>query len=115
MICYPVDNRSCADCHEDVHLGQLGNECKDCHKVDSFKVRSYKHKPGEMSPKGKHLSAPCDECHRISTVDFGAGKGMAVKYKGIDFSCHICHEDVHEGEYGKKCVKCHNQDNFEVE
>ncbi|MGA1867528.1 MAG: hypothetical protein ACMUJM_03165 [bacterium] len=112
---YLLDDRSCIDCHKDVHLGQLGKECNTCHKVDSFNVPTYNHKPGKISPKGKHLFLPCDECHRVSTVDFGTGKGMAVKYKGIDFSCHICHEDVHEGEYGKKCIDCHNQNSFEVE
>lgn len=110
-----LDNKMCVDCHRDIHLGQLEGNCEHCHNTNSFKMESYRHKHSEMSPKGKHSSLACDECHRQSKIGHDAGFGMAVKYKNIDFQCHSCHEDVHDGEYGTDCYECHNQETFEVE
>ena len=110
-----ISKSRCINCHQDVHLGQLGTECQRCHNAESFGVSSYKHQESPMRPEGKHLELPCDECHRMRYETYPSGRGMAVKYKGIDFRCDRCHEDIHEGEYGKDCNECHTQDSFEPE
>src|SRR5262249_54856163 len=39
----------------------------------------------------------------------------AVKYTGLEPACLTCHEDIHKGELGKECNKCHTAgENFKT-
>lgn len=112
---YLLDKTRCINCHFDVHLGQLGDRCDQCHGEESFKVIAYQHKESEKSPKGKHLDLLCHDCHTMEYAEYPSEKGLAIRYKGVDFTCNRCHEDPHDGEYGKDCSECHEQDTFEME
>ncbi|MBN2372247.1 hypothetical protein JXL19_00460 [bacterium] len=111
---YLLDMHECVLCHDDVHMGQLGPECHRCHDAKSFNTETYTHQT-DKAPKGKHLQWSCDECHKMESGNYPLGKGVAVRYTGLDFTCNKCHEDVHDGEYGKDCAECHNQDTFKKE
>lgn len=112
---YLLYKTECVDCHQDIHLGQLGTRCDQCHHKDGFEIEGYQHEESEKSPKAQHLNMACSECHRMEYAGYPAGEGLAIRYKGIDFSCTRCHEDVHDGENGTECLECHNQNNFEME
>lgn len=102
---------TCATCHTDVHLGQLGASCETCHTDQTFKLTAYTHK----NPKqraffvGPHLKAACDTCHTPAAATFPAGKGTAVRY-AVPTECTSCHRDVHNGQLGPKCADCHRLD-----
>ena len=120
ITCHPAGSyllfkTECIDCHEDIHLGQLGVLCDQCHNKESFRIKDYKHPESEKSPKARHLTIVCTECHRMEYSDYPSGKGLAIRYKGVDFACIRCHEDVHDEENGTDCLECHNQNSFEME
>ena len=98
---------TCASCHRDIHLGQLRESCDTCHTTSSFVVSSYEHKNG---PKdffvGPHLSPACAACHKITTGQFPAGSGTAIKFK-VGSACVACHVDIHRGAMGPNCRDCH--------
>lgn len=112
---YSLDKTECVHCHHDIHLGQLGTQCAKCHNAETFNIISYKHQDTDKAPKGEHLQIICDECHKMQYDQYPSGEGRSIKYKGINFMCHRCHDDVHDGEHGKNCSKCHSQFSFEVE
>jgi len=114
MGSYLLYKTGCIDCHEDFHLGQLGFKCDECHHKKDFHISDYQHAESEKSPKAKHLSLPCTECHRMEYGHYPSKTGVTTKYKGADFSCTRCHEDAHEGENGTDCLECHNQNTFEM-
>lgn len=116
-VCHPEDSYllhkiECIDCHRDVHQGQLGTKCNDCHNEKKFKVIKYKHKESDKSPKGKHIDLQCIDCHIIEYKDYYSDENMLIKFIGTDFFCSKCHDDVHDGEYGTDCLRCHNQISF---
>lgn len=99
---------TCATCHADIHLGQLGAACETCHTDQTFKLSAYTHK----SPKqraffvGPHVTADCATCHTPAAAAFPAGRGTAVRY-AVPTECTSCHRDVHNGQLGPKCGDCH--------
>ena len=90
----------CFSCHEkdDIHRGQLGQMCKDCHTETSFKNASFDHSKGEFSLEGKHKEVACDLCH----PDY--------RYKNTPETCITCHliNDNHDSKPDEKCERCHN-------
>jgi hypothetical protein len=91
----------CYDCHkkDDVHKGQLGKECQDCHAETRWKKVSFDHSKTRFPLLGKHADVKCKACH---------AKG---KYKGVPRDCYGCHkkDDVHKGSQGPACEKCHDE------
>ncbi|MEZ5420885.1 MAG: hypothetical protein R2708_26580 [Vicinamibacterales bacterium] len=102
---------TCASCHQDVHLGQLGARCETCHTDQAFKLASYTHRNAAQASffVGAHRKAACSACHTQATGRFSAGTGTAVRY-AIDTACTSCHRDVHNGALGPKCADCHRLD-----
>lgn len=99
---------TCAACHADVHLGQLGSGCESCHTATTFRVASYKHRSRAVLAlmTGAHARAACADCHKSSTGTFPAGKGTAVRFV-TGTTCVSCHNDVHRGALGTNCGNCH--------
>lgn len=105
--------KNCSSCHNDVHKGAFGNQCKACHNEESFhKIvagQGFNHSITGFTLAGKHQKLDCRECHEKS---FGLG-GHFKEFKAKDVNdCRICHKDVHEGKFGNKCLDCHNQNSF---
>ena len=108
--------RTCTACHTDVHLGQLGAACERCHQVDRAKFAfTIDHQTAAFTLKGKHAAVECRSCHKQETGRFPAGQGTAVRLKGIDSTCRACHTDVHLGQVGASCEKCHSPETFHIE
>jgi hypothetical protein len=58
----------------------------------------------EFPLAGAHVTVNCDDCHR----------SPLERIKAIDRSCRTCHRshDVHDGEFGTDCGRCHTADSF---
>ena len=90
----------CYDCHksDDSHKKRLGKKCQDCHSEKNWKKTKFDHDKTEYKLEGKHKKVVCGECHPNQ------------RYKATPHKCAACHkvQDVHRGEFGNGCEKCHN-------
>ncbi len=98
---------ACITCHKDVHLGQLGDHCSECHRTDTFKLTSHDHRGDPEFFTGGHATVECRACHRAVETDFPAGHGEAIQFTNLDRQCSTCHEDVHKATLGDDCASCH--------
>ena len=91
---------ACGSCHarDDVHAGQLGSNCGQCHTTSAWKPANFNHNTTAFPLTGAHTGAACSSCH--------AG-GV---YRGTPTSCGSCHasDDRHNGAYGSNCGSCHS-------
>lgn len=101
-------SRTCASCHRDTHLGQVGGQCERCHNPTSFAVSNYRHTgvTAAVFSAGRHGRAACVACHKRTTGVFPQGRGTAVRF-ALDTRCSTCHADVHHGSLGSNCLRCH--------
>lgn len=111
----------CVDCHHDEHRGQVGNECQKCHKPTEFKkAPGFDHNKGaRFALQGKHRKVKCGECHDtvndITAAPVFPERRAAtfLKMKPIPHaSCTDCHDDVHQGNFGQDCTRCHTPDDW---
>jgi hypothetical protein len=97
---YRAARQECFSCHEDddVHHGNLGEACTDCHEVKGWKQHEFDHDETDYRLLGKHAEVACDGCH--------AGE----RYEGTPEACNDCHRfnDVHAGRFGAACDDCHS-------
>lgn len=110
-----IDFANCNSCHGDVHQGNLGTNCKQCHTEEGFSLlaglRNFNHNTTGFPLKGRHRSVDCTECHKMGAAPsrlFQDNIGISTN------ACATCHEDVHEGKFGNNCVECHNEDSFRM-
>lgn len=94
---------SCISCHraDDKHKGANGTTCERCHTASSWKKTSFDHDTQTRFPlKGSHGRLQCAACHKA---------GVTVQKPATD--CVSCHakDDVHKGQQGKNCARCHNE------
>ncbi|RME73807.1 MAG: hypothetical protein D6776_06370 [Planctomycetota bacterium] len=85
-----------------------GTDCAACHITANWhklrprpKVR-FRHKLTGFPLRAAHASLQCNRCHD--------GRGIAREAAG----CVVCHADVHKGENGQHCERCHNERSFTV-
>ena len=105
---------TCVSCHRDVHLGQEGAACEQCHTVSTakFAVENVVHTQFRFALTGKHTQVACASCHKVETGTFPAGTGTATRLKGVSHECRACHADVHLGQLAGACEACHTTDTF---
>ena len=97
----------CVSCHLEVdpHDGHFEDSCGACHNPVAWDIWTFDHNvQTEFVLEGAHAVVACDDCHR---------SGLA-KMKGIDGSCISCHRasDIHDGEFGADCGRCHSAESF---
>jgi len=93
----------CFACHkaDDFHQGRNGSKCEKCHSSKRWKEVRFDHtKDTDFPLHGKHAKLSCESCH----------KGSVYKEE-LDQKCYSCHrlEDVHKGQEGRQCDRCHNE------
>lgn len=98
--------RGCIDCHsgDDIHKGNLGKECAKCHSPNGWRIWEFDHgKETGFALNGAHAKLACAGCH----------KQPAGQVK-LNATCLACHEqdDVHLGQYGRQCDRCHSTATF---
>ena len=98
--------RICYDCHrlDDVHKGNNGRKCQDCHTGKSWLESEFDHDTKTDFPlRGAHKKASCQACHQANAFDIKTDKAC--------YSCHK-HEDAHKDQLGKQCESCHNESSW---
>ena len=96
----------CVDCHEgdDVHEGGLARQCDQCHTPNAWQLWNFDHdKQTNFSLTGKHTGLTCSACHPANSDP--------KKTPGFCGSCHRA-QDIHRGEFGPDCGRCHSTDDF---
>jgi len=99
----------CIDCHQadDVHGGERGEACGDCHTTERWDDSRFDHKAVTgFALEAAHAELECASCHLT---------GMSLKEPPTD--CAGCHSsnDVHKGQRGNDCAQCHNQRSWRIE
>lgn len=94
---------ACYSCHKlsDKHQGRYGKNCSICHTTASWVEHRFDHNEDTaFKLRGKHKKIYCEDCH----------KGMVFK-EDLGRHCYACHrqDDVHKGQEGKQCAKCHDE------
>jgi hypothetical protein len=106
--CHPASGTDpqprCASCHEDVHMGQAGRQCADCHRPDRWSLVRFDHNLALWPLRGKHFVTPCLDCHRnqqwvglrTDCVDCHfaealAGPANIPAHSGAPSECTDCH------------------------
>lgn len=103
---------TCAGCHEDVHLGELGGDCDRCHSTRNFvdradEVRS--HRATRFPLTGAHLALDCAECHETG--------GPSLRFANTPTDCGVCHRADYESAtnpdhvaagFPTDCDQCHS-------
>lgn len=104
--------KTCKSCHEDIHKGDLGDQCSKCHNTSSFnKIENFDHSKTAFRLTGAHSKVSCIKCHPNQIVN---GKEIP-KLTGIAFlSCKNCHQDFHKGKFGNDCQSCHTTAGFRI-
>lgn len=103
-------SQKCSGCHEDNHLGALGDNCLKCHNTNAFKpVNLFDHNQTVFRLTDSHLKVSCSGCHKSLLIN---GKKFQ-KFSAPEFrNCTPCHKDVHQGKLGRDCRKCHETTDF---
>ncbi len=100
----------CSSCHLDVHLTSLGDECTQCHGMDSWQVtpQTFDHNLTQFSLLGAHASVSCQECHT---------EGGLSGYSQTPTDCYSCHRTDYdltdspshtEAGINTECTICHS-------
>lgn len=97
---------TCNDCHQtqDIHLGALGRDCGMCHTPNAWQSWVFDHNNAtQYELQGKHRDISCGACHKPGTDP-----------KNTPHLCGNCHrqQDVHNGEFGDHCERCHLPESF---
>lgn len=108
-----LKQKECLSCHNDIHKGQVGQKCLNCHSSLGWKIPQFDHNSKTKYPLlDKHAELKCDKCHKTNssiTVSENKKSFPLVKYKPIPNQCVDCHKDPHKGNLGKSCSECHSE------
>lgn len=97
----------CVSCHapDDVHRGERGAKCADCHTTAGWKTSRFDHgKQTGFTLQGAHTSLDCQACHRSGNL-----------HEKLPRQCTGCHQgqDAHAGRFGSDCARCHQADKWQ--
>ena len=96
---------NCFGCHPEpqVHKGQYGTACEQCHSTRSFADIKPLHDVGDFSLKGMHDNIACERCHKDNRPLAGSGN--------LCINCHR-QDDIHNNSLSPRCGECHTQWSF---
>lgn len=88
------------------------NACWSCHREHRGRgaqlvvwpgglTKTFDHQLAGWALVGQHQKAACSACHRARNSTGG------TTYLGQSTACASCHQDAHEGRYGRSCETCH--------
>ena len=123
----------CADCHADVHAGQLSarpnkGACESCHSVTGFAPSTFtlaQHASLKLPLEGRHAAITCGACHGAARPGLPpagpvASLGAAKVALTLPAQCTTCHVDAHTGRFeaagavplAGSCSACHTTTAF---
>ncbi len=96
----------CVKCHTD-HFGKDFNIVKWETSAEDFD-----HRQAGYPLTGKHAGLACSRCHEPGHIAASERARIKVKdlkrtYLGLSPQCATCHTDVHHGQLGNGCARCH--------
>jgi len=105
-----ISFKNCSSCHQDVHQGRLGSDCRSCHATSSWQSvanTKFNHNKTSFPLKGLHRQVKCASCHK---------PGQPLKITCYE-RCQDCHSDFHRGQFERlpekgACETCHTVDGF---
>jgi hypothetical protein len=108
--------RSCTSCHVDAHQGALDKNCLTCHDVEHWKpVPRFDHAKTNYPLTGAHATVKCAACHespRLQLASTASGAPIP-RFQPLEYrECSACHADVHRGQLGAACSRCHQTTSF---
>ncbi len=106
---------ACGACHEDVHKGALGADCRKCHTTEAWKPPLFDHQKTAFPLVGKHVGVPCAKCHMAPHLALPVDKAGHAQplFKPVPHGeCSACHKDPHAGGLGTACSRCHTVEDF---
>jgi nitrate/TMAO reductase-like tetraheme cytochrome c subunit len=101
---------SCADCHDDIHQGELGLRCDNCHTPFSWENRRElfeEHSRTNFPLIGVHANVDCEACHYSP---------QKQDISRLPIECEGCHLEVflssknpnHQAaQFSENCEQCH--------
>ena len=128
----------CLECHKEIsdrltahkgyhaQLGMKNPNGKDCvrchleHNGEDFSLvhwdppqKQFDHRLAGYPLVDKHAAVACEKCHtpaHMATAlrELVKKKNLSASYMGLSQDCASCHEDVHKGQLGADCQRCHN-------
>ncbi len=104
------ESTDCASCHrhQEAHCGQFGMEnCERCHVRGGDRTSKFDHALTRFPLERAHSQTACDRCHLPARLGNSKQCRDTVKYTGLNPQCATCHVDIHRGELGEDCAKCH--------
>ena len=100
--------KGCVGCHEDVHYGELGNDCASCHDENTWQPTGQiaRHSRTRFPLVGAHAVVACHRCHPGTTVG---------NFVPTDNECSSCHQEEfaattnppHPAAWANDCDRCH--------
>jgi hypothetical protein len=105
---YKGTTLECNACHakDDTHKKRLGINCELCHNPNGWKVWRFDHdKQSIFKIDGEHKKLHCNACHReeLKKIPHNTTR-----------DCIACHrsDDIHNGQFGARCDRCHTTKSF---
>ena len=104
---YKETPQQCISCHapNDVHRGERGVKCADCHSPAGWKSKKFDHAAETgFALLGAHARLDCQDCHRSGNI-----------HDKVPKTCFGCHagQDAHALRFGKDCDKCHENESWQ--
>jgi hypothetical protein len=101
------NGRDCVRCH----LEHNGEDFALVHWEPSLKA--FDHRQAGYSLVEKHAAVACEKCHTPAHMvpaqrALIKKKDLPNSFLGLSQDCVTCHEDVHKGQLGADCQRCHN-------
>ncbi len=125
-----ISNDKCLACHQEIrtrilehrgyHAGVQQKPCAECHndhhgrdfQLVRFDTRTFDHASVGYRLEGKHASLACESCHtrkNIKAADVLKDQVLlgGQTYLGLGRECLDCHENTHRGQLPAQCLSCH--------
>ncbi|MEP7323385.1 MAG: cytochrome c family protein [Saprospiraceae bacterium] len=123
------DYSKCTLCHKDIHDNKFGQQCIDCHSVESFKItksvsNTFNHDLTDFKLEGLHQQVDCKACHTgklTAALPFNqcndchhTAKHEDFFVKNVKLDCNVCH-DVNGFIETSYSLADHNKTKFPLE
>ena len=105
-----------------MHEGPPDAQCVKCHSDHNGEnfvpvhwdvpLDEFDHRKTGYPLDGGHAHLKCSQCHNPDHIAPAARADILVKdlkrtYLGLSRDCASCHQDVHQGQLGSACERCH--------
>ena len=118
---FRIERTNCAECHGDVHNGELDywikkDGCEYCHTTESWHIVNFDHRLSIFELSGKHVNTECSECHYVADNNDVKNE---MRMKPLPVKCHECHTDIHYGQFNQEsnytiCSNCHSPEGWGI-